>query len=102
MTKIISIDGHKTGPDCPVFIIAEIGVNHNGDLDLAEQMIRKAAECGADCVKFQTFKAKDVVTKKAPKAQYQLKTTPSGLGNMVEPSICEPYAKGNQFPVVSS
>ena len=40
-------------------IIAEIGVNHNGDLDLAKQMIIEAKNCGADAVKFQTFKAED-------------------------------------------
>ena len=50
------------GPGHPVFIIAEIGVNHNGDLELAKQMIIKAKACGADCVKFQTYKAERVVT----------------------------------------
>jgi N,N'-diacetyllegionaminate synthase len=77
MIDKISIDGHKIGPGYPIFIIAEIGVNHNGDIELAKKMISKAAECGADCVKFQTFKAEDVVTQDAPKAKYQLKTTPT-------------------------
>jgi N-acetylneuraminate synthase/N,N'-diacetyllegionaminate synthase len=76
MIGIISINGHKVGSGYPVFIIAEIGVNHNGDIGLAKAMVRKAAECGADCVKFQTFKAEDVVTQDAPKAHYQLETTP--------------------------
>jgi N,N'-diacetyllegionaminate synthase len=75
MTDIISIDKHKIGSGYPVFIIAEIGVNHNGDLELAKKMISKAAQCGADCVKFQSFKADKVVTENAPKANYQLKTT---------------------------
>ena len=57
------------------FIIAEIGINHNGDINLAKQLVNKAKECGADCVKFQTFKAERVVTDNAPKAKYQLKTT---------------------------
>jgi N,N'-diacetyllegionaminate synthase len=58
-----------------VFIIAEAGVNHNGQLDLALQMIETAAEAGADAVKFQTFKAERLVTKSAPKAQYQMQFT---------------------------
>ena len=52
-----------------------VGVNHNSDIELAKQLVRKAKECGADCVKFQTFKADRVVTENAPKAKYQLKTT---------------------------
>ncbi|WP_165003227.1 MULTISPECIES: N-acetylneuraminate synthase [unclassified Enterococcus] len=54
-----------------VYIIAEIGVNHNGSLDLALKSIDKAKECGADAVKFQTFKTSKLVSKKAPMAKYQ-------------------------------
>jgi len=54
-----------------VFIIAEAGVNHNGSLDIAKKMIDVAVKAGADAVKFQTFKAKNLVTKSAPKAKYQ-------------------------------
>jgi len=57
------------------FIIAEAGVNHNGSLVLAKKMIDVAVEAGADAVKFQTFKAEKVVSKYAPKAEYQKKTT---------------------------
>jgi len=57
------------------FIIAEIGVNHNGNTELAKDMMLAARDAGADCVKFQTFKADRVVTNSAPKAHYQLKTT---------------------------
>lgn len=64
------------------FIIAEAGVNHNGDLDIAKKLIDKAVEAGADAVKFQTFKAEELVTKEAPKAQYQKITT--GDGNQYE------------------
>lgn len=53
------------------FIIAEIGVNHNGRLDLAKQMIEEAAHAGADCVKFQTYRASRVVRKETQKAGYQ-------------------------------
>ena len=56
-------------------IIAEAGVNHNGSLDLAKKMIDVAVEAGADAVKFQTFKAEKVVSRYAPKAEYQMKTT---------------------------
>lgn len=56
-------------------IIAEAGVNHNGDMDLARQLIIVAAEAGADIVKFQTFNADHLVTKNAIKADYQNKTT---------------------------
>lgn len=56
------------GPSAPCRIIAEIGVNHNGDLDMARR-------AGADCAKFQTFTAKEIVTAAAPKAAYQLRST---------------------------
>jgi len=60
-----------------VFIIAEAGVNHNGSLDLAYQLIDVAKDAGADAVKFQTFKARNVVSKLADKAEYQKKATGS-------------------------
>lgn len=56
-----------------VLIIAEAGVNHNGDLEIAKQLIESAAEAGADYVKFQTFKADKLVSKSAKKAAYQQK-----------------------------
>lgn len=58
-----------------VLIIAEAGVNHNGDMDLAKQLIDAAANAGADLVKFQTFKASRIATQTAPKAEYQTLTT---------------------------
>ena len=58
-----------------VLIIAEAGVNHNGDIELAKKLIDAAANSGADLVKFQTFKASRIVTKTAPKAEYQTLTT---------------------------
>ena len=59
-------------------IIAEAGVNHNGDLDLARQLIDVAAEAGADLIKFQTFSADRLVTTDAKKADYQKQTTDAG------------------------
>ncbi len=58
-----------------VFIIAEIGVNHNGDLELAKKMILEAKKAGVDAVKFQSFKADKLVSKDAKKADYQIKNT---------------------------
>lgn len=58
-----------------VFIIAEAGVNHNGDMSLARELIRAAKDSGADAVKFQTFSSKSLTIKTAPKAAYQLQTT---------------------------
>lgn len=65
----------SVGAGHPAFVIAEAGVNHNGNVALAKQLIRAAKQTGADCVKFQTFKAERVVTQTAPKAHYQLGTT---------------------------
>jgi len=53
------------------FIIAEAGVNHNGDFNLALQLVNVAVAAGADAVKFQTFKAEKIITADAPKANYQ-------------------------------
>jgi N,N'-diacetyllegionaminate synthase len=58
-----------------VIIIAEAGVNHNGDIDLAKKLIDAAADAKADYVKFQTFKAEKITSKKAAKADYQKQTT---------------------------
>lgn len=57
------------------FIIAEAGVNHNGSIDMARQLIDVAADAGADAVKFQTFKAEKIISRSAPKAPYQLLST---------------------------
>ena len=58
-----------------MLIIAEAGVNHNGDINLAKKLIEQAAKAGADVVKFQTFKANSCVSVSAKKAKYQLETT---------------------------
>ena len=58
-----------------VFIIVEAGVNHNGSIDLAKQLIDVAVNAGADAVKFQTFKTENLVLQNAQKAAYQKETT---------------------------
>ena len=58
-----------------VDIIAEIGCNHNGDKNLAKEMVKLAKECGVDGVKSQTFNSTLLISKYADKAEYQKKTT---------------------------
>jgi N,N'-diacetyllegionaminate synthase len=58
-----------------VYIIAEAGVNHNGSIELAKKLVDKAKDAGADCIKFQTFKANKIASKNAKKADYQLEST---------------------------
>lgn len=60
-----------------VLLIAEAGVNHNGDIELAKRLVDEAAAAGADIVKFQTFNADRLATSNAPKADYQNRTTGS-------------------------
>lgn len=61
-----------------IFIIAEAGVNHNGSLNLALKLVDEAAKAGANAIKFQTFKAEKLVSRHAPKAEYQKKAGPDG------------------------
>ena len=58
-----------------IYIIAEAGVNHNGSLEKAFELIKQAKLAGADCIKFQTFKSENLVSKDSPKAHYQMETT---------------------------
>ena len=67
-----------------VTIIAEVGVNHNGSMELAEIMIDKAAEAGVDIVKFQAGPPERLITKNAPKAVYQAKNTGNSQETMLE------------------
>lgn len=73
MSKTIHIANKEIGYGYPVFVIAEAGVNHNGELKMALQLVDIAKDCGADAVKFQTFRAEDVVIDSGEMASYQKK-----------------------------
>lgn len=73
--SLSSQNGKNSPPK--VWIIAEAGVNHNADAEMALCMVETAAQAGADAVKFQTFKTEELVSRTAPKADYQKKTTGS-------------------------
>jgi N,N'-diacetyllegionaminate synthase len=75
MVRPFEIAGRPIGPAQPCFIIAEAGVNHNGDPDMARRLVDAAVEAGADAVKFQTFVAEELVAPSARKAAYQLEDT---------------------------
>lgn len=78
MSNTLSIGTAIVGGGAPCFVIAEAGVNHNGDVALAEQLIDAAAAAGADAVKFQTFVPERLVSSSADKAAYQKETTGGG------------------------
>jgi N-acetylneuraminate synthase/N,N'-diacetyllegionaminate synthase len=75
MIRHLKINKHCIGAEQPSLIIAEAGVNHNGELDMAKKLCIEAKNAGADCIKFQTFKADRIVLKKTKKAEYQLENT---------------------------
>lgn len=75
MVRPLNIAGRLVGPGQPCLVIAEAGVNHNGRLDLALELVDAAAAAGAEVVKFQTFRAEEVASPLAPKAAYQEETT---------------------------
>lgn len=81
----VLIGSRPVGAGQGVFVIAEAGVNHNGDAGLAHRMIEEAKKAGADAVKFQAFFTEELITRHAPKAEYQTKTTgPGGQYEMLK------------------
>jgi N,N'-diacetyllegionaminate synthase len=79
----IKIKNKEIGEGSPCFIIAEAGVNHNGDVSLAKKLIDTAKDSGADAIKFQTFSAKELASDFADLAEYQKNNVPS-FGNQAE------------------
>jgi N-acetylneuraminate synthase/N,N'-diacetyllegionaminate synthase len=71
MNDRMCIDGRAIGPGCPTFVIAEIGVNHDGSAERAIELVSMAAACGADAVKLQLFRADRLMHRSAAFAQYQ-------------------------------
>ena len=65
--KEVDFGGRMIGEGHPTFVIAEAGVNHNGDLELGKALIREARKAGADAIKFQSYKAGKISTRTAPR-----------------------------------
>lgn len=76
--RSVEIGDRTVGGEAPCFVVAEAGVNHDGDPARALELVAAAAAAGADAVKFQTFRADDVAAQSAPKAAYQLRSTDVG------------------------
>lgn len=81
MKRVVRIGDREVGRGRPTLVVAEVGINHNGDIGRAKEMIRAAAACGADAVKFQTFLTEDFV------GDAQATYTYSSLGDSVTESM---------------
>ncbi|WP_338668955.1 N-acetylneuraminate synthase family protein [Pseudodesulfovibrio methanolicus] len=90
--RTLTLGERVVGPGHPVFIIAEVGVNHNGDMDLAKKMVDVAADAGADCVKFQTFRSEEFMADRDMIYEYR------NRGETVRESMYEMF-KRLEFPL---
>jgi N,N'-diacetyllegionaminate synthase len=72
MISHFKIGKYQIGDHCPAFIIAEAGVNHNGKLSWAKKMVDVAYDCGANAIKFQTYRTESIILQNTKKAKYQL------------------------------
>lgn len=88
----IEIGSRRVSAATPTYVIAEIGVNHNGDEDLALRLVDEAKAAGADAVKFQTFKTDALVSATAAKAAYQEQSTGAGSQSEMLRSLELPFA----------
>jgi len=84
ITNYMEIGNKKIGKDKPIFIIAEAGVNYNNKLSLGYKMIDVAAKAGADAIKFQTFKAKNIQLKNSIKPDYQKSIKNTNYYNLIK------------------
>ncbi len=85
--KKVKIGKRWVGEEEPAYVVAEIGINHNGDVDLAKEMVEEARKCGLDAVKFQAFKAKEFVSD--PSGTY----TYGSRGRIVTESMFEMFRR---------
>ena len=83
-STLMTIAGREIGPGHPCFVIAEAGVNHNGDVAMAHELIDLAVAAGADAVKFQTFHPDALVSEQAAAAPYQQTSGASQQHSMLE------------------
>lgn len=106
MKEIALKNGSRIGEGNPCYIMMDVAANHNGDLDTAKELIRKAAEAGVDAVKFQTYRAEDLYSKKTPQFSRD-PMKPYDLIKKVQhprewiPQLAE-YAKGYGIDFLSS
>ncbi|MBL8825671.1 MAG: pseudaminic acid synthase [Planctomycetaceae bacterium] len=101
MPRCFSIAGHSIGPGAPVFIVAELSANHRGSLDEARQLIRAAADAGADAVKLQTYTA-DTLTIDSARQWFQIEPGTLWSGRTLYDLYQEAYTPWDWHPELKS